>query len=243
MKRRTARIAGLLYLLLSLASLGGFLGLPLVQGNADVLANIIISDPLRFRIGIVCDVLTGVLALLLVLTLYKLLEEFNRSWAVLMVAFLATATPIGFAITFNDFAAEAVLTGRGALHALSDPERAALTDLFLAVHRDAIFALEIFWGLWLLPFGLLVLRSGYFPRVLGFLLLLAGAAYVAHSLISLLLPGLHVSWYEYATMVARAAGEFPILLYLLFRGVRPPAQALPLQKSGPGTPRAANGLL
>src|SRR6266550_9071781 len=90
--------------------------------------------------------------------------------------------------------------------------------LFLRLHTDGVLAVEIFWGLWLLPFGLLVIRSNFLPRPLGILLIIAGVAYVAHSITSLLLGGHRIMAYERVTMLARAAGEFPIMLWLLFKG-------------------------
>jgi hypothetical protein len=93
--------------------------------------------------------------------------------------------------------------------------------VFLGLHSHGVFAVEIFWGLWLLPFGFLVFKSRFLPRILGILLIIAGFAYMAHSLISLLLPGRHYAVYELATMVARAAGEFPIMFWLLIKGVDP----------------------
>jgi hypothetical protein len=87
--------------------------------------------------------------------------------------------------------------------------------------RLARIAVEIFWGLWLVPFGLLVRKSRFLPRVLGILLVIAGAAYVAHSAISLLLGGARFVLYERVTMLARAAGEFPIMLWLLIKGADP----------------------
>ena len=81
-----------------------------------------------------------------------------------------------------------------------------------------MLAEEIFFGLWLLPFGLLVIRSRYLPRVLGVLLLIGGLAYVAHSITSLLLAGQRIATYERITMVARAAAEFPVILWLVIKG-------------------------
>ena len=66
--------------------------------------------------------------------------------------------------------------------------------------------------------GLLVMKSRFLPRVLGILLVIAGVALVAHSIISLLLDGRRIILYELVTMVARAAGEFPIMLWLLIKG-------------------------
>ena len=111
-----------------------------------------------------------------------------------------------------------LLSGATELSAFGGAQRDALAMLFLHLHTDGVLAVEIFWGLWLLPFGLLVIRSRFLPRVLGVLLIIAGVAYVAHSITSLLLAGHRIALYEQVTMLARAAGEFPMILWLLIKG-------------------------
>jgi hypothetical protein len=103
-------------------------------------------------------------------------------------------------------------------------ERQALANAALQSHAHGVIAVEVFWGLWLLPFGVLVRRSGYLPRLLGLLLLVAGLAYVQHSVVSLVWPNWRLPLYERATMLARAAGELPVILWLAVKGatVRPP---------------------
>jgi hypothetical protein len=79
--------------------------------------------------------------------------------------------------------------------------------------------LEMFWGLWLLPFGRLVYKSGFIPRILGVFLIINGITYVIHCLTHLLLP-------EYQTLVFQISmpfwilGEISITLWLLIKGVR-----------------------
>ena len=97
-------------------------------------------------------------------------------------------------------------------------QRDALGMLFLRLHTHGVLAVEIFWGLWLMPFGRLVMRSRFLPRVLGILLIIAGVAYVAHSITSRLLAGQRIVLYERLTMLARAAGEFPVMLWPLIKG-------------------------
>lgn len=70
------------------------------------------------------------------------------------------------------------------------------------------------------------MRSRFLPRVLGILLIIAGVAYVAHSLTTLLLGGHRVALYEQVTMLARAAGEFPIMFWLLIKGAEVPPASL-----------------
>jgi len=91
--------------------------------------------------------------------------------------------------------------------------------LFLKLHGDAIGLAEMLWCLGMVPFGLLVYRSGFFPRILGVLLIAAGFGYLAQSLGPLLLP-------SYGDMVSRfaniltAIGEPAIILWLLIMGAK-----------------------
>jgi len=86
------------------------------------------------------------------------------------------------------------------------------------LHSQGIIVAAIFWGLWLFPFGILVIRSGFIPRVLGILPFIAGSAYLASSSASLLLP-------RYAPLVNQFAmvleiAEVPIIFWLLIWGAK-----------------------
>ena len=82
----------------------------------------------------------------------------------------------------------------------------ALAYLFLRLHTHGITVASIFWGLWLFPFGLLVIRSGFIPRLFGFLLIVAGVAYLASAFATLVVPAI-------APLVSRVA--LPIKMTLL----------------------------
>ncbi len=216
--KQTARLAGLFYLLLGITSVFGLLGVPLVRGDATTIADTIAASEFFFRVAIVSDLIAGVCAIFLVLLLYQLLKPVNNELAALMAILLLVSVPISFAIALNDVAAQILLSDANFLSVFEKPQLDALAMVFLGLHSHGVFAVEIFWGLWLLPFGLLVFKSRFLPRILGVLLIIAGFAYVAHSFTSLLLPGQRYIVYEYATMVARAAGEFPIMFWLLIKG-------------------------
>ncbi len=220
--RRLARLAGAVYVSLGVAAAIGYYHAPLVQSDLSAIGREITGNDLRFRIAVVSDVLSAVLAVPLALLLYQLLKPVNRTQAALMAVLLLLAIPVSFVVALNYVAAQMLLTGAPEVIALSGPQRDALGMLFLRLHTDGVLAVEIFWGLWLLPFGLLVMRSHFLPRVLGILLIIAGVAYVAHSLTTLLLAGHRVMLYERVTMVARAAGEFPVMFWLLIKGAEVP---------------------
>jgi hypothetical protein len=185
--------------LLGLATAFGFYHAPLVQGDLSAIGHGLIKSDLRFRIGVVSDVFSTALSVPLALLLYQLFKPVHRMQAVLMALLLVVAMPISFVVALNYVAAQWLLSGAPVVAAIASAQREALGMLFLRLHTHGVLAEEIFWGLWLLPFGLLVIRSRFLLRVLGILLIIGGLAYVAHSVTSLLLAGQRIVLYERVT--------------------------------------------
>ena len=219
------RVAGVLYLLLVITAPLRLMYIPstlFVRGDATATANNIAAHELLFRLGIFADLLTGTIALFVVLALYRLFKQVDQNLAALMVILGGLmVVPIYFLNTLNDAAALLLVRGADFLSAFEKPQRDALAMLFLRLHHHGVVANEIFWGLWLFPFGLLVFRSGFLPRILGVWLIINGFAYLAISFTGLLLP-------EYESMVFNSAlpatlGEIAIMLWLLIKGAKPQA--------------------
>jgi len=225
--RRKARVAGLLYLLLTIAAPFRLLYIPgvlFVRGNATATAQKIAAHETLFRLGIVGDLFCGVIVVFLTLALYRLFEGVDRTQAVLMVI-LGGLLPaaIDFVNVVNDAAALVLVRGAAFLSVFEKPQRDALAVLFLTLHRQEIVAAEILWGLWLFPLAILVIRSGFLPRFLGVWLVANGFAYVAMSLTGLLLP-------QYEERVSNLAfpallGEIAVMLWLLIVGARARAES------------------
>ena len=178
---------------------------------------------LLFRFGLITDLLTAVSAIFVVLALYRLFKGVNRNHAVLLVIL---GGPMPAAVYFfnvtNDVAALLFAMPADFLSPFEKVHREAMVMLFLRLHDYGVFANEIFWGLWLLPFGLLVYRSGFLPRILGVWLYINGFAYLAFSFTGLLMP-------RYLERVSRIGfpalfGEGAIMLWLLIRGAEPQPQ-------------------
>jgi hypothetical protein len=226
--RNPGRVAGLLYLLLLTAPLR-LIYIPstlFVHGNATATANNIAAHESLFRLGIVSDLFTATAVIFLALALYRLLKGVNQTLAVLMVILGALmVTPIYFLNVVNDAAALILARGAGFLSVFDKPQRDALAMFFLQLHHHGVLANEVFWGLWLFPFGALVYRSRFLPRFLGVWLILGGIGYVAISLTGFLFP-------PYEQTVANIAfpgmlGELAIMLWLLIKGANPqPLQAV-----------------
>jgi len=218
---RNARIAGLLYLTLLSAPLR-LIYIPtklFVSGNASATSNNIAAHQMLFRLGILSDLFTATMAIFLTLALYRLFKGVDQGLARLMVILGALmVTPIYFLNTINDAAALLLARGADFLTVFDKPQRDALVVLFLRMHGQGILANEIFWGLWLLPFGLLVYRSRFLPRVLGVWLILNCFAYLATSITGMLWPRYEqrVSNWLFPVMF----GELAIMLWLIIIGAK-----------------------
>ncbi len=211
----------MLYLLMALLGAFSLLYVPpklIVPGNASATASNILASEMLYRLSIVSGLISAVVFMFLVRALHRLLNDVSKAHASLMVTLVMVSVAIGFALTVNDVAALAVLRGTDFLAVFSQPQRDALAMLFLRIGSQGSLVNQIFWGLWLFPFGVLVMRSRFLPRILGFLLIVNGVALVVASLTGLLLPA-------YASFVDRIAfvpelGEVWMILWLLIKGAK-----------------------
>jgi len=220
---KAARVAGAVYLSLVLTAPFSLLYVPgklIVRGNAVATANNILAHEMVFRLCIVAELLSSVIFICLGLALYRLLSGVNKTWAGAMVALVLVSAAVGFLNVLNYVAALTLIHGTEFLAAFETPQRYALGMLFLRLHGQGELMNEIFWGLWLFPFGLLVFRSGFLPRFLGVWLMLACFVWVALSLTALLFPPYYEAVFKMAQPVLFA--ELAIMLWLLIKGAKVP---------------------
>jgi Domain of unknown function (DUF4386) len=128
-----------------------------------------------------------------------------------------------------ELAALALVSGSDYLSVFNKAQLDALAYMFLRMHGQGIIVAGIFWGLWLFPFGALVIRSGFIPRLLGWFLILAGIGNLAGSCASILYPA-YRHLIDPLVMIFQL-GELPVLVWLLVWGGRaksPTARVLPV---------------
>lgn len=190
--KKQARFAGLLYLLIGITAPIGLIYVPgklFVAGDAAATANNIRASHRLLRIGIGSELFQQVICIFLVLALYRLFKAVNEKHAALIVILGAlVSVPIVFVNVLNEIAALVLVSDAGFLSVFEKPQMDALAYLFIRLHGQGIIVASIFWGLWLFPFGILVIRSGFIPRALGVLLMMAGVGYVASAFTTLVLP-------------------------------------------------------
>jgi len=196
----------------------------LVRGDAAATAAKILSSKTLFRLWAFDGLIAALLFLWLALVLYRLLKSVNPWQAMLMLVLVIIQTPVQIGSVASQMLALDALRGDTFWRALDKPQRDALAMLLLDVNNSGVCAVEMLWGLWLLPLGLLVFRSAFLPRVLGVWLWLNGIAYVALSTIGFLWPQLSR---QAMTLSSPALfGELALTLWLLVVGARP-KQAAP----------------
>ena len=220
--KATARRAGALYFLFLIVGLVDMFGFTrfLVPGDATATARNIIAAEQTYRIGILTDFVTLLLFIFLVVSLYNLLKGVDKWHAMLMVLLVSVGVAIGLVNILNKIAPLILLSGAGYLSVFTKPQLDALALGFLNLNSNGNNIDTAFWGLWLFPFGILVIKSGFFPRVLGILLMVAGFALLTTSVTSIVLPA-----YEHVVsrvMTPLGLGEFPIIFWLLIKGAKVP---------------------
>jgi hypothetical protein len=220
--KRQARVAGLLYLLIGVTAPLSLVYTPgrlIVSGDATATAERIRAAELLLRISIASELFHQAVAVFLLLALYRLFKPVNVDLARHLVALGAlVSVPIMFANTLNEFAALILAKGADFLAPFTRPQLDALAYLFLQLHDKGILVTSVFWGLWLLPFALLVIRSGFIPPLFGYLQIAGGIGYVAAAFTGLVFPA-HTSVVAPVALVFEL-GEVPIIFWLLIRGAR-----------------------
>src|SRR5215469_7139409 len=220
--KRTARIAGLWYLGFTL---GPFylLYVPsrtVVRNDAAATAARVLGHEMLFRWGMLAETVGAAIFVGLSLALYRLFEGVDRHRARQLVALVLVSSSLGLAAVLFNAAALLVFRGGESFAAFDDHTRTAIGMLLIRMHGQANGINQLFWGLWLLPFGSLVVSSRFLPRWLGYWLLLDGVAWATISVSWFLAPDYQDDLFLYLQPVFLA--ELAAMLWLLIIGVREP---------------------
>jgi len=218
--KKTARLAGLLYLIWIITGLYSIFYIPSqinMRDDAVTAAQNILSNEFLFRTGIINDLISSIIWVFMVLVLYQLFKSVNERHAKLLVALVIVQIPTFFFMEAFNITSLMIFKGE-ILKTFELSQRQDLAMLFLKINDYVVSTLVLFWGLWLFPLGILVYRSRFLPRFLGIWLLINGFALLVLSFTSLLLP-------QYKDMVFKIAfpamlGEVAFMLWLLIKGAK-----------------------
>lgn len=224
-ENRTSRLAGLLYLIVVVTGIFSLAYVPSqinVANDPAATANNIVMHESLFRFGIASFMIEQVAFLLLPLVLFRLFRPTNHTAAVLMVALAVVSVPVALAAVGHRLDALALLTDARFVQAFAPGQLQAMAGLSLEAYGNGLLVTRLFWGLWLLPFGYLVLKSGFLPKLLGLLLMLGCVGYMVNVFGELLVPHYSDTLVSNYAGLPAAIGEIGTCLWLLLVGARRP---------------------
>jgi hypothetical protein len=213
--QKIARVAGGLYLIIFIAGIFAelyVLDSLIVPGDAATTVNNIRASESLFRLGFVISLIRQAVLIMLPLVLYKLLKPVNKDQALVMVVFALISVPIGMLSLLNQIAV-LLLSNAGYSTVFTAEQYHAAVMFFLDLKVQGNMIAQLL-AIWLLPLGYLVYKSGFLPKFLGVLLMIACFGYLIDFVTFFLFPNfdLKVSLFTFW-------GEMIFPLWLLIKGV------------------------
>jgi uncharacterized protein DUF4386 len=219
--KKRAHIAGVLYILASTTAVFAWVyvnGKIFVRDDAAATANNIRASETLLRAGVASELIGSIIFIFVVLALYRLFKGVSEKHAMAMAVLLLISTPISLLSVMGEIAALILAGGADFLSTFDQHQLDSLSYLFFRLHGQTLVISQIFWGLWLFPFGILVIRSGFIPRFLGYLLWIAAFGHLANSATALLWPAGRQAVAQFADLLQMA--ELPIIFWLLIWGAK-----------------------
>jgi hypothetical protein len=215
---KTARMAGLFYLIYVLASIIADLFGHFVFTDAPATVNHIMTHPMQFRIGVVISMFAYVLFLLAAWYLYKLLIQVNKNSALLFLLLNLGGFAILVYSHLNLISSLMLLSGADYLKVFQPDQLQAQATLFINLYKTGSTIAQIPFGVWLLPLGYLVFKSGFLPKILGILLIIDCFGLLIYVCQRFLFPD--YSTIAYPCWIMGFIAEVSLTLWLLIKGVK-----------------------
>jgi len=233
--KKTARIAGLLYLIVVLTGLFSLAYVPktlITWNDSAATFNKIATSEFLFRAGIYSSVICYTAFLFLPIVLYKLLKPVNEFYAKLMTILAIVSVPISFVNLQHKFSILSLISNDEYLKIYSLEQLQSKLMFYLHQYNNGISLVSVFWGLWLLPFGYLVYKSGFLPKFLGILLMLGYLGYLINFTGNMLIKNYTELGISKIVSLPASLGEIGTCLWLLIVGVKSnPTGKAPLRPS------------
>ncbi len=227
--KKTARIAGLFWLLMALT--GGFgifyiRNYVIIPDDAAATIGSLMSSEIYFRMAIVGSLLAQIFLIFFGLTLFHLFKGIDKWLATMLLTSILMSAVIGVINQLNNFGALLVLNQPYFVNAFNPEQLKALAMFFLRQANGTGQALlEIFWVPYYFSFGLLIIRSKYIPKIFGILLMIASVGFAINLLDKFLVPQFYPAAFTQAAMMLSALGVLPTLFWLLVMGAKEPPLA------------------
>ena len=218
--RKTARMAGLFYLIFILTTvLATYVRSRfIVSGDAAATANNIVSSQGLFRVGFVTELVSAVFFVLAAWALYVLLKPVNKNLALLFLLLNLGGVAVECINALNLFAALQFLSGANYLTVFQTGQLQAMAMSSLNLYTSGFLIAQIFFSVWLLPLGYLVYKSHFLPKFLGLLLILDFFGNISWFLQGFFLPDQSIL--AYPGNIISLIAEISLTAWLLIMAVK-----------------------
>ncbi len=194
----------------------------IVFGDAIATVNNIMAHEFLFRMGIVSHLFAQVFLLLFGMSVFRLFKGVNKTWATIFWTSILMTVAITFVNTLNYIAPLIVLSKADYLNVFQQEQLHVIVMIFLRLSNFGQALYEIFWGLYLFAFGLLIIKSRYIPRILGVLLIIGSIGFPINTVTKLLIPEFYPAIFTQMAMLFSGLGVLPTLFWILIIGAKIP---------------------
>jgi hypothetical protein len=188
-----------------------------VKGDAAKTASNVLANPMLYGLGTLAHLISQILFIYLGLYLYRLFRNVDEFQAKAMFALIMVQVPVVFVIEIFYISALWVLKGE-ILPSFSVLQQQEIAYMFMRVHDYGIMMLGIYYGLWLIPLGILFWKADFMPNIIGGMLILGGATYLYDSFAFILAPNYRID----AMMMIVTIAEISTVFWLLIKGILTP---------------------
>lgn len=226
-QKRIARIAGILYLINAITGAIGIIIVPgklIAPNDIAATAQNIINNEFLFRIGILSSISCQIVFIFLALTLFNLFENVSRSLTRTLLTLVVVSVPVAFYLIFNQLEAFEILQNN-VMTSMEQIQKQELAMSKLQIYQDGVVLIGVFWGLWLIPFGQLVYKSGFIPKILGVFLIVGGLSYLLDVSAFILIPDFHRQTNILVAVISSIA-EISMVLWFLIKGIKTDKETL-----------------
>ena len=219
---KTDRLPGLLWFLGS--ALGSF-GLVYIRPklivftDAATTAGNILAHESLFRLGIVTNLFGQICLIFFGILTFRLFKEVNKIWANIFLIFVLISSTVAVINSFNNLAALFVLSKADFLNSYSSEQINGLMMLFLKMNNYGVGVTEYLLTPYIFALGMLIVRSGFVPRILGVLLFVGGFGFTINTTTKILFPQFYPAIF---TQIAMLGGSLlmPTMLWFLIKGLK-----------------------
>lgn len=188
--------------------------------DAVATVNNIMTNEFLFRTGIGSHLIAQVFLLFFGMAVYRLFKGVNKTWSNIFWTSILMTVAITVVNMLNYVAPLVLLSNADYLKIFQQEQLHALVMVFLRLSNYGQAFFEIFWGLYLFAFGLLIIKSRYIPEIFGIMMIVGSIGFPINTFTKLLVPEFYPAIFTQITMLFSGLGVVPTLFWLLIMGVR-----------------------